>query len=423
MPPAVFATVKRTMRRPEIRAWVVAATVVAAGVLAALTWSGKGTGPDQLWRRAHEAIQAGQWDRAEAELARLGRARPPTAQDWMLQAQLAMATGRVDAAVAALAKVPDAHNLASQARLRAGQIELRRDRLHAAEEAFRAASRLDPNLVQARRELIYIYGMQGRRAEIDEQFRALVNLTPLTFDNALHWGLMSHESWQPDLVTEELGRFVRADPTDRWSRLAWAGSLRRIGRVDDAWQALESLPASDPEARAQRAQLALERGDLAAAETLLAGGPSDHAGLARLRGRLALGKRDGPSALRHFGVADAAEPGSRDVTLGLAQAWTLIGDEAKAKPYLEAARRRDAVFSLLERARNPGANHDVALFRQLGEACASEGREDEARAWLALALARDPLDAEAQRALFRLRTGSGQVGTRATTTPSAVESP
>ena len=170
----------------------------------------------------------------------------------MLRAQLAMARGRVDEALADLAKIPDAHALAPQARLRAGQLELRRDRLRAAEEAFLAASRLDPDLVQARRELIYIYGMQGRRAELDAQFRALAKLTPLTFDNALHWGLMSHESWQPDKVTEELGRFVQADPTDRWSRLAWAGSLRRIGRVDDAWKALEPLPDSDPEARALR---------------------------------------------------------------------------------------------------------------------------------------------------------------------------
>ena len=140
---------------------------------------GLGPGPDQLWRRAHEAIQAGQWDRAEAELARLGRARSPTPEDWMLRAQVAMARGRVDEALADLAKIPDAHELAPQARLRAGQLELRRDRLRAAEEAFRAASRLDPDLVQAHRELIYIYGMQGRRAELDAQFRALAKLTPL----------------------------------------------------------------------------------------------------------------------------------------------------------------------------------------------------------------------------------------------------
>ncbi len=411
------------MLRAGAGAWLMASAVVAAGVLAALTWYGTGVGPDQLWRQAQEALQAGRLDRAEAELARLGRARSPTSEDWMLRAQMDMARGRVDAALADLTRIPDAHTLAPQARLRSGQLELRRDRLRTAEEAFLAASKLDPNLVQARRELIYIYGMQGRRAELDAQFRALARSTPLTFDNALHWGLMSHESWQPELVDEVLGRFVKADPTDRWSRLAWAGSLRRIGRVDDAWKALEPLPDSNPEARALRAELALERGDLAAAEALLAGGPSDHAGLARLRGRLALGKRDGPSALRHFTVADAAEPGSRDVTLGLAQAWTSIGDEAKAKPYLEAARRHDAMFSLLRRAQGPGANHDVALFREMGGACASDGREDEARAWLALALARDPLDAEVQRALFRLRAGPDRVGTQATTTPSAVKSP
>ena len=283
----------------------------------------------------------------------------------MLRAQVAMARGRVDEALADLAKIPDAHELAPQARLRAGQIELRRDRLRAAEEAFLAAAeaRPGPGAGAPRADLHLRHAGASGRDRCRSS--ALAKLTPLTFDNALHWGLMSHESWQPDKVTEELGRFVKADPTDRWSRLAWAGSLRRIGRVDDAWKALEPLPDSDPEARALRAQLALERGDRAAAEALLAEGPTDHAGLARLRGRLALAERDGPAALRHFTVADAAEPGSRDVTLGLAQAWTLIGDEAKAKPYLEAARRHDAMFSLLRRARIRG-RHDVALLPQAG---------------------------------------------------------
>ena len=124
MPPAVIAAVRCTMRRPGTRAWLVAAAVAAAGFLAALTWFVRGAGPDQLWRRAQEAIRAGQWDCAEAELARLSRARSPTAEDWMLRAQVAMARGRNDEALADLAKIPDAHVLAAQARLRAGQIEL-----------------------------------------------------------------------------------------------------------------------------------------------------------------------------------------------------------------------------------------------------------------------------------------------------------
>ena len=73
------------------------------------------------------------------------------------------------------------------------------------------------------------------------------------------------------------------------------------------------------------------------------------------------------------------------------------------------------MFSLLRRGAEPGGARDAGLFRELGEACAADGRADEARAWLALALALDPLDPEAQRALFRLRAGADRVGTQATT--------
>ena len=413
-----------TIRRPGIRAWLVAAAVVAAGVLAALTWYGRDAGPDQLWRRAHEAIQASQWDRAEAELARLGRARSPTPEDWMLRAQLAMARGRVDAALADLAKIPDAHELAPQARLRAGQLELRRNRLRAAEEAFLAASRLDPNLVQARRELIYIYGMQGRRAELDAQFRALAKLTPLTFDNALHWGLMSHESWQPDQVTDRAGTIRggrpdrslvatglgREPPADRARRRRVEGARApaRLGpRGPGAPGAAGAGPGRPRDRRGAAGRgPARPRGPGAAQGTPGAGEARRPLGLAPFRRG---GRRRAGESRRHAGPGPGVDPDRRR-------------GEGEALPRGGPAPRRDVLAPAT--AQVPEGHHDVELFRKLGEACASDGRQDEARAWLALALAHDPLDAEAQRALFRLRAGSDRVETQATTAgPSAVTPP
>ena len=66
--------------------------------------------------------------------------------------------------------------MAAQARMLAGQTELRRDRVRLAEELFHAALALDPRLVQAHRELIYIYGMQLRRRELSREFMALSKL-------------------------------------------------------------------------------------------------------------------------------------------------------------------------------------------------------------------------------------------------------
>ena len=424
MPPAVIAAVKCTMRRPVTRAWLVAAAVAAAGGLAALTWYARGAGPDQLWRRAHEAIQAHQWDRAEAELEQLGRARSPTPEDWMLRAQLAMAREKVDEALADLAKIPDAHQLAPQAQATRGPARAAPEPAPRRRGGIPRRPGAGPGLVQAHRELIYIYGMQGRRAELDAQFRELAKLTPLTFDNVLHWGLMSHESWQPDQVTTELGRFVEADPTDRWSRLAWADSLRRIGRVDEAWQGARALAGH----RTPRPGAPGATGPGAGRPPRP---PRRCWPRARPTTRAWHGSGDAWrwAARRPVGLAPFHRGGRRRAGEPRRHAWAW----PRRGPCSATRRRRSPTWKRrgvatrcsrsCDRRNRRGADRDVELFRKLGEACASDGRPDEARAWLALALAHDPLDAEAQRALFRLRAGAGRVETQATTGPSAADSP
>ena len=110
------------------------------------------------------------------------------------------------------------------------------------------------------------------------------SLTPLTFANVLHWSMM-----QPRVVGtggghHRAGRFVQADPTDRWSRLAWAGSLggsagstRRGGRSRRCRGRLR--------ARAIRADGA-GPGRRHDRRSAAGRGPPGHAGPARLRGRL-----------------------------------------------------------------------------------------------------------------------------------------
>jgi Flp pilus assembly protein TadD len=135
---------------------------------------------------------------------------------------------------------------------------------------------------------------------------------------------------------------------------------------------------------------------------LLSEGPNDHPGLARLRGRLALVRRDGPAAVRHYRVADAAEPNDRETLYGLGHSLLLVGDAAAAEPYLRAARAHDALGVLVQRAALAKEPVDPALLRSLGAACEAAGKPAEARAWYQLSLVRAPLEPEAQRALKRL---------------------
>jgi len=391
--------------------WVAAAVLAASTALGGWAWRSRSVAAvdlDTVWQQAEADFTAGRYDVAEAGLARLARLRRPTPIDRLLMAQVALRRDRPDEALADLNLVPEGHPMAARARLLAGQVELRRRRMRRAEVSLREALRLDPTLVQAHRELIYIYGVLLRRVELNAQFRALSAVAPLTYDNAFHWCLTRNSVWEPKELVELLRPCLDADPDDRGVRLALADSLRQVGKRDEADKALSPLPASDPEARASRVRLALDRGDDLGAESLLKDGPEDNAELARLRGRLALAHRDGPAAVRHFRAAYAAEPDHRDTVFGLGQALAMVGDDAAAAPFVAAARHYDALGTLMQRAATAAGRSDPDLMRALGDACETLRRVPEARAWYALAINANPLDAEAQKALYRLNAAQAK---------------
>jgi tetratricopeptide (TPR) repeat protein len=358
--------------------------------------------PEKIWNEARAAFEARDFGKAEALMQKVGRLRAPTPADHMLRAQLLMASDRIDDALAELAAVPDDHRLAPQARLQAGQLELRRDRARVAEEHFRHAIRLQPSLCRAHSELIFILGYELRRRELSDEFRALSECEPLRFDQAFTWCLTRGVVWEPGEAAAKLARFVAADPDDRHARLALAEMLHRLSRYDEAEKTLAPLGDDDADARAIRAQIALNRGDEKTAEALLAGGPRSHVGLSLLRGRMAIAHGDDKAAVAAFRDAVAAEPNNRDAIFGLAHALQRV-DEKEAKTYLELSGKHERLGTLVQRASTPGASKDAALVRELGAACAAIGRLPEARAWYAIAVKMNPFDSEAQQALYRLR--------------------
>ena len=116
--------------------------------------------PERLWQSIQADSRAQQFERAYAGMRRLLKLRPPTEDDRMTLARLAMATGRTNEALAQFARVSDRHPAAALARLWEGQLELRNHRARAAESFLRRALAIDPSLVEARRHLVYLYGMQ-----------------------------------------------------------------------------------------------------------------------------------------------------------------------------------------------------------------------------------------------------------------------
>jgi tetratricopeptide (TPR) repeat protein len=358
--------------------------------------------PDEIWQKAQQSFRDGRYEQVAASLARLSQLRAPTPLDWFLRAELAAIQDHLEEALADLEHVPDEHPIAAEGHLIAGQIERRRNRVRHAERAFLDALRLDPSMALAHRELIRIYGIQVRRREFNREFQALQNLMSLPFDDVYHWTAGRNNLWDVAVVLDDLTRFVAADADDRWSRLALADIFRRMGRGAQSLSTVSLLPQDDPEALAIRAQIALDEQDGKDADRLLAAGPLDNPTLARLRGRKALAGRDVPAAIRNFRIAYAADPDDSETLNGLRVAYWLSGNEKEATFFKETSANLARLNTLLQRGHAEAAKTDWNLMRDFGITCASLHRDSEARAWLGLVIAANPLDSEAQKALFRL---------------------
>jgi tetratricopeptide (TPR) repeat protein len=358
--------------------------------------------PERLWVNAEQAFRAGRWNEAQAGLRRIELLRSKTARDWLLQAQLASADGRTDLALEALAHVPENDSLAGQSALMAGRLERSRNHVRAAEAFYRKALAAQPGLIDARRELIYIYGVQLRRREVDAEFRALGKLTPLNHHDLFTWALTHFTSWRPDIATD-LQAYVDADPDDRASRLALVENvLDQPDQEANVLRLLDALPKTDPDALALRVSLALHLGRLDEARSLLDSGPTQHPALAQFRGRLAMLRNDPAAAVEHFRLALSDQPYDRVSISELARALILAGQPTEAEAYAARARRLDEVYKLIIQIRSADRESVPPDLTRLGSACAAAELTEEARHWYALAVSRDPLDSRAQQGLYRL---------------------
>jgi len=388
--------------------WVLAVVLfviaLVVGVVAAPRLSRSRSPEDSkhlaLLQAAWKEFAARQYDRANALLDQRASKVAPTPLDWMLRARIAESLGRPAEALDHLKHIADSDAISAQAWLKAAQIELARGHARAAEAAYRHALALNPGQVQSYRELAYLYAVQRRKAECDAQYRALARLMPMDYTLAFAWCQNFCWLWDVEGARKALIQFVAADPTDRWSRLALATSSELTGHLDEAETTLRPLPNSDPDARALRVQIAIDRGEIEAAEALARDGPADHMGLNILRGRLALPRNDLREAAEYFRAARRQDPEDRDATQGLGVALQSLGDP-QSRELLQFAARYDRLKRTIKDS-VVTIQTDQKIFYKLGEICESLARRDEARVWYQLAIGRDPLDTQAHQGLARL---------------------
>lgn len=342
----------------------------------------------------------GQAERLARQFQRQAQAIDPRLP--LIQARLLIAEGREAEALKPLGSISDQSPFAASARLLSGQLYLKMNRLVPAEKAYLDAIRLDPAIVQARRELIYIYGIQLRRRELRTIFNQLSTIAPMTFQNVFHWCLTRGNEWDPEEIVSDMTKFLAVDPDDRWSRIALARSLKKLVKLDEAEQALKPLAETDPDALAIKAQIAVDRNDPDQARALLAKGVEDHFDLAIMRAQIALTDGNFAEATRHFQIALKNDPDNRDAVVGLARSLAAQGLKTEAREWQEKATKLDRLSSLIQEAARPTATLDGTLPKRLAEGCESVGHISEAKAWWGLIAARDPLNQDAQQALYRL---------------------
>jgi tetratricopeptide (TPR) repeat protein len=391
-------------RRRWALAIVLFLVVLAAGTSAARWMRLRGPGRDplrlELLYQAWSEFDAKRYDAATATLDRRQSEVASTPLDWMLRARIAESRGRLAEALNALKHIPDSDAIGAKARLKEGQIERARGHASAAQAAYRRSLALDPALIQARRELAYFSALQLRYQECDAEFRALARRMPLDYVLAFAWCQNFCRIWDPYEARKALTRFVAGDPTDRWSRLALATSYRLSTEFDEADKVLLPLPDTDPDARVIRIRLALDRGEIEAAEELARHGPENHAGLNLLRGEFALHGADPQQAATYFRAVLESDPYDRDALYGLGLSLKKLGDPG-ARGYLDIAFGHDRLKRAIQDSVST-IRTDPQLFDHLGEMCESVNRPDEARTWYQLAISRDPLDTRAHQAVARL---------------------
>jgi tetratricopeptide (TPR) repeat protein len=359
--------------------------------------------PIDLIRDVEANLQAGRWEEARACVNRLERIRPPTPQDRLLRARVASAVGDEPGALEELGTITEDPELGAKALYLIGLTERQRQRVRHAEAAYRKALERDPNLLKARKELIFILGMQFRRREVDAAFKAMARVTPLTQYDLYTWGLTHYVVWGPDSA-HALESYIAADPDDRYSRLALATLLlAQPGQEAKVAEVLAPLPQDDPDVLALRIEQALNMGRVEEAAAMIAKAPSEDARLARLRGRLAIGRGDRAAAVRYYRQALSDEPYDRVSLSELGKALLLQGDRAGAEVFLARARQLDEVYNLITRIGKPKQDVESPDLDRIARACEAAGLNDEAQGWYMLAIGRNPLDPDAQRGLHRLR--------------------
>jgi tetratricopeptide (TPR) repeat protein len=402
----------------QVRAW---AAILVAGLLALGGWLGwDAYWSGALWRAARAAARAGAWDRVEEVLARRAWYRPADPDAIQLRVEAALRRGDRETAARALASVPESSDLAESAYLMRGRLLKELYRPAEAVAALHACLRLNPEQVEAHRELIIIFGIERRAREQEAQLWELHDRAGAAIE-ALRLLAQSTVSIPPGALAKNadegsvLRRCLESNPQDPCLPAPLAYFLRNRGRVTEARALLEPWlreARGGVDLRLEDLACLVDEGDLESARPWFER-PSEplqaHGRYWLLQGDW-LSMQDRPrQALESYRQAVRRDPRNPDARYRLAQALRAAGLVHEADEML-------AFHQRLQRLREVAAQvsetaPDAGRLAEAARLCHELGRDREARAWYAAVLRVAPSHGEARR--FLAGTGRSRAGASA----------
>ncbi len=281
-----------------------------------------------------------------------------------------------------------------------GMLAIGERRAADAERIFRRVAEHDPRAVEARRNLLYLLGLQMRVAEarrilwqiyrIDEDPRVLVNLVLEL--------LLEHEDVRG--LAPELELLVAQTPDDPFLRRGWGMAQLYRGNPQQALPHLEVAAralVNDSTGRFALAECLIMLGKPVSPDEVLGPVPSEPVDAAQwwlFRGRIEETAGRPESSVASFERAIALNPRSREAHFRLGEVLKRLGRDEPARLHLTQASRIEDQFRTIRREhqqlRRAGLPSDPELFEKLGRFCHEAGLVAEANAWIEQALRLDP---------------------------------
>ncbi len=359
-------------------------------------------------------------EKAAREAAdRMKKSSGPNAapRDLLILAAYFDATGDSSNALDLLQRIPDDlpdRKTAAAARLSEGRIAFYRARkARRAETALMATTRLDPGSYLAWLPLADLYDTQNRRVERDACYSRLDEASALDRNRLVNWTCDRPLDSEAEEAAQVLQAFVASDSADVASAIALAGDKIRRGDFPGARGILDGIDsAADADAQRtmtlHRGLVDLETGEFDEATKRLESvdtstmKPEEVCLRTRSIGRIQLQNRKYEEAETSLRKALSISPNDRESNQLLVQILRLTGRSAEAEPVSKRLSAIDRLEDLGQKVRASLRRDDPKTLREIADTAAEIGRYALAKAWLRQLLAKDPLNQQLQKEIYRI---------------------